>query len=171
MFGHDVQRHAIRASRATIWLASVTLATLGLAGPASAATPTIEQFQHPASFVLADCGSFQIVGTWMFDVRVATYFDATGSAVRQEVNVHRQGTIANSVTGKSLDDSASYALMVDLTTGTIVSPGVGSHDTAPGVGIVWLDAGLIRVDAAGNVTWATPQANTDDAAACAYFAS
>lgn len=171
MFGHDVHRLAIRASGATLLLASVTLASLGFAQLAAAATPTIEQFQHPASFVVADCGSFQIVGSWIFDVRIATYFDETGTAVRQELNIRRQGTIMNSVTGKSLDDSGAFSFIVDLATGTSVSPGVGSHDTAPGVGILWLGAGLIRVDAAGNVTWATPHADMSQAAACTYFAS
>jgi len=171
MFGHPARRFAVRAHRSGLISAGLIVSMLVAAGPAAAATPTIEEVHHPASFAVADCGTFQIVGSWDFAVRIATYFDATGAAIRQEVNVHRQGTIANSVTGKSLDDSGAYAFIVDLTTGTSISPGGAIHDTAPQVGLVWLDAGLIRLDAAGNVTWAAPHANTSDAAACAYFAS
>ena len=171
MFGHRIPGRMIRGRRSGVISASVALAMLALAGPVAAATPTIEFFHHPASFQVADCGSFQIVGSWIFDVRIATYFDTAGSPVRQELNIRRAGTIENSVTGKSLNDSGTFMFEVDLATGTITSPGVGAHDTAPHVGIVWHAAGLIRIDADGNVTWSTPFGNTDSAAACAYFAS
>ena len=170
MFGHRILGRMIRARRSGVISASVALAMLALAGPVAAATPTIEFFHHPASFEVADCGSFQIVGSWIFDVRIATYFDTSGSPVRQELNIRRAGTIDNSVTGKSLNDSGTFMFEVDLATGTITSPGVAAHDTAPHVGIVWLGAGLVRVDSGGNVTFSTPS-NTDSAAACAYFAS
>ena len=75
---------------------------------ASAAVPNIvREYSTPVSFQVADCGAFQIIGSWTVNIRDVTYFDASGTPVRDDFQAHFKGTLANSMTGKYIDDSGA----------------------------------------------------------------
>jgi hypothetical protein len=155
--------------RATVVAAALLLA---FGQQASAAVPNIvREYSVPVIGQIADCRAFQITGSWTVNIRDVTYFDASGTPVRDDFQAHFKGTIANSLTGKSIDDSGALHNVTDLTTGTLQGTGVTRHDTAPHIGLLLSDAGNYYFDADGNLISMDGNPHTDTTAICAYLGS
>lgn len=158
----------------TLPLSATVVATMLLVfgQQASAAVPNIvREYSVPVSFQAYDCGAFQIIGSWTVNIRDVTYFDAGGTPIRDDFQAHFAGTLANSVTGKAIDDSGSLHNVTDLTTGTLQGTGVTRHDTAAHLGLLLSDAGNYYFDADGNLVAMDGNPHTDTTAICAYLGS
>jgi hypothetical protein len=166
----DFRTRALPLSTTIVTIVAAMLLVFGQ--QASAAVPDIvREYSTPVSFQVADCGAFQIIGSWMVNIRDVTYFDAAGTPVRDDFQAHFKGTLANSLTGKSIDDSGALHNVTDLVTGAVLSTGVTRHDTAPHLGLLLSDAGNLRFDANGNVVFNAGNPHTNTTAICAYLGS
>lgn len=120
-------------------------------------------------------GSFLIFFAGTVSLQDKLYFDQSGEQIREIVNYHWSGTIANSATGKWADDSGAKSNTFKLIDGVLhlLSSGTTRHVTVPGLGIIWQDSGHRTFDDfAGWDT--TPHATPGDVAspeACAYLGS
>jgi hypothetical protein len=166
----DIRSRALALSATIVTIVTATLLVFGQ--QASAAVPDIvREYSTPVSFQVADCGAFQIIGSWIANIRDATYFDATGTPIRDDFQAHFKGTLSDSVTGTSIDDSGALHNVTDLLTGTVLSTGVTRHDTAPHLGLLLSDAGNFGFDGDGNVVFSAGNAHTDTTATCAYLST
>jgi hypothetical protein len=140
-------------------------AFLVLAAPAASRPPVTKTVIDSGTFVLADCpGGYQVVASWNNTIRMTTFYDAAGEVVRVVSHVDGNGTIANSLTGYTLEGSSPTLETTwmrppnpGLDSGDTVKVGLYLKNTVPGEGIVLLDAGRVVFDAAGNPTWWSAQ--------------
>jgi hypothetical protein len=119
--------------------------------PASATAPQVEESQFVTVHELfADCGDFQIYADGAGSVRITTYFNREGDPIRVHLQGLYNGTLTNSVTGKSILDSPSRAnATFDLIAGTQTNVGAYWTVTVPGVGAVLIQAGRLVFDGDG----------------------
>ena len=100
---------------------------------------------------MAPCGDFDILLSGSGTVKFTTFFDGDGDPIRLTLKGRSKGTMTNSVTGYSIDDSPSIAnFTVDLIKGTETHVGATFTVTVPGTGAVLIDAGRIVFDTGGN---------------------
>lgn len=134
-----------------------------------------DQKFEASDVLVGDCGSFLIFFAGTVSLQDKLYFDQSGEQIREIVNYHWSGTIANSATGKWADDSGAKSNTFKLIDGVLhlLSSGTTRHVTVPGLGIIWQDSGHRTFDDfAGWDT--TPHATPGDVASpevCAYLGS
>jgi hypothetical protein len=93
-----------------------------------------------------------------------TYFDNDGNPIRVDLFIHYEGTLANSVTGKTLGDKGDFKNSLDLASGTVTVTGGLRHTTISGLGIVIQETGrMIFDDATGGILFVTPGMASDEA--------
>jgi hypothetical protein len=124
-----------------------------LAQPASATPPSVETFHEEGEFEFADCGTFLLTETFTVDVRVTTFFNAQGDAVRATEHVNFVGVITNSLSGNTYPDRGHLQIVTDLTTGETTFVGLVFLTTVPGLGPVLHDTGKVIFDENGNITF------------------
>ena len=124
-----------------------------IAQPAGATPPSVETFHDEGEFLFADCGTFQLTETFTVDVRVTTFFNAQGDAVRATEHVNFVGVITNSLSGNTYPDSGHFQTVTDLTTGEFTVVGLVFLTPVPGLGPVLHGTGKLIFDANGNVTF------------------
>jgi hypothetical protein len=141
-------------ARRLLLLAALTLSSILLIiQPASATPPLIETFHDEGDFEFADCGDFQLNETFTVDVRVITFFNAQGDAVRVAEHINFVGVITNSASGNTYRDPGHHQFITDLTTGETTVVGVVFNTPVPGLGPVLHDAGKIVIDENGEATF------------------
>lgn len=148
---HGFPHSRFRLLPAFLVAAAVALLTLPLA--VSAAPPEVESFNDEVSFTFAGpCpNGVTLVGTFMEEVRVTTFFDQAGNPVRAQIKVNHFGVITNPVTGESVEDPIHQTIIVDLVDGTTTQVGLVFSATVPGVGVVFHDVGRVVFDAEDNL--------------------
>jgi hypothetical protein len=124
-----------------------------IAQPAGATPPSVETFHEEGEFLIADCGTFVLTDTFTQDVRVTTFFNAQGDAVREAVHVNFVGVITNSASGNTYADPGHFQIVVDLTTGEETFVGLVFLTTVPGLGPVLHDTGKVIFDENGDITF------------------
>ena len=124
-----------------------------IAQPASATPPSVETFHDEGEFVFEDCGTFLLTETFTVDVRVTTFFNAQGDAVRVAEHINFVGVITNSDSGNTYRDPGHHQFITDLTTGLTTVVGVVFNTPVPGLGPVLHDAGKIVFDENGEVSF------------------
>ena len=124
-----------------------------MAKPAGATPPSVETFHEEGEFLFADCGTFQLTETFTVDVRVTTFFNAQGDAVRATEHVNFVGVITNSLSGNTYPDPGHHQRVIDLTTGEETVVGLVFLTPVPGLGPVLHDTGKVIFDANGDVTF------------------
>lgn len=136
-------------------LIAVAVALLTLPLTVAAAPPEVETFHNEGSFTFAGpCpNGVTLVETFTEDVRVTTFFDNQGTAVRVQITDNYVGVVTNPVTGASVEDPSHQTTTIDLVTGTETDVGLIFSSTVPGVGVVFHDVGRVVLDAEGNVTF------------------
>jgi hypothetical protein len=140
--------------RRLLLLAVLTLSSiLVIAQPASATPPSIETFHDEGSFLVADCGTFQLTETFTVDGRVITFFNEQGDAVSESLLFNFAGVITNSASGNTYRDPGHLQAVTDLTTGEGTVVGLVFNTTVPGLGPVLHDTGRLIFDANGNITF------------------
>jgi hypothetical protein len=143
----------VKVSRC-VWLVGAgSLALLALSPiSASAVAPTVETVTLHRDFgVVGSCPGFDVTATFDPIRRITTFYNAEGEPIRQQIHVEIPGTVTNSVTGKTLTTTGVRNITVDLLTGEVKSTATNVHVIVPGQGTVQLAAGLIQLDASGNL--------------------
>ncbi len=111
----------------------------------------------------AVCDGYNVIGDFDVTRRDVTYFDNDGNPIRVDLFIHYEGTLTNSVTGKTLPDKGNFKNSLDLTDGTATVTGGIRHTTVSGLGIVIQDTGRIIVDdATGGILFVTPGMASDE---------
>ena len=133
-------------------------------GPALALQPdTVNLSLHRHAEDFAVCDGYNVIGDFDVTRRDVTYFDNDGSPIRVDLFIHYEGTLTNSVTGKTLPDKGNFKNSLDLTDGTATVTGGIRHTTVSGLGIVIQDTGrIILDDATGGILFVTPGMASDD---------
>ena len=91
-------------NRATAFgLASAAL--LLAAGPAAAASPTVDSWTVHVERPFVECAGFSGVGIWDISHKLSLFVDADGTPVRDIERVEFAGRLVNSSTGASVPDS------------------------------------------------------------------
>jgi hypothetical protein len=140
--------------RRLLLLTALALSSILLiAQPAGATPPSVETFHDEGEFLFADCGTFQLTETFTAEVRVTTFFNAQGDAVRATTHDNSVGVITNSLSGNSYPDPGHFQTVTDLTTGEFTVVGLVFLTTVPGLGPVLHSTGKIIFDANGNITF------------------
>jgi hypothetical protein len=124
-----------------------------IAQPASATPPFVETFHDEGELLFADCGTFQLTETFTVDVRVTTFFNAQGDAVKATMHVNYVGVITNSASGNTYSNPRHLQIVTDLTTGETTIVGLVFLTPVPGLGPVLHDTGKVIFDANGDVTF------------------
>ena len=88
---------------ATLALASVAL--LGSASPAAAATPTVDSWTVHVERPFVDCPDFSTLGVWDITHKLTLFSDAQGTPIRDIERVDFVGRIVNTETGAWVPDS------------------------------------------------------------------
>jgi hypothetical protein len=135
---------------------ALPLVALVLVATASATAPAQRTFQRQGTLTF-DCGSFQDIFTFTSTVHVLTFYDQSGTAVKQVFHVHRVSTDTNSVTGRTLKSSADRIVTIDLISGTTTITGQNDNTSSPGEGVVVQDVGRIVLNPDGTVIFAGGQ--------------
>jgi hypothetical protein len=137
-----------------LWLlAAGSLVVLALSPTyAFAIAPTVETVTlHRNLGVVGSCPGFDVTATFDLARRITTFYDAEGTPIRQQIHAEVPGTVTNAVTGKSLPTTGVRNITVDLVTGEFKSTATNVHVVVPGQGTVQLAAGLLEIDADGNL--------------------
>jgi hypothetical protein len=124
-----------------------------IAQPAGATPPSVDTFHEEGEFELADCGTFLLTETFTQDVRITTFFNAQGDAVRATEHVNFVGVITNSLSGNTYPDPGHFQRVIDLTTGEETVVGLVFLTPVPGLGPVLHDTGKVVFDENGDVTF------------------
>ena len=132
--------------------------------PALAYQPEIVDLQihrHWEDFGV--CDGYNVIGDFDVTRKDVTFFDKKGIPVSVDYFVHYEGTLTNSVTGKTLDDRGDVKNTVDFVNGTFTQTGGLRHTTAHGLGIVIQETGkVISDDATGGILFVTPGMSSDE---------
>jgi hypothetical protein len=133
-------------------LLALALASLAVAGPASAAQPTVETFHFEGTNQpWTSCEGFDIVLNYSVDVVERTFYDNAGAPTRIQAQARGYGQLVNTVTGATNTGASPSMQIVDLEAGTVTTVGLTFHNNLPGEGIVALEAGRITFDEEDNV--------------------
>jgi hypothetical protein len=134
------------------------------AGPALALQPEIVNLhlhRHYEDFAV--CDGYNVIGDFDVTRRDVTYFDVDGNPIRVDLFIHYEGTLTNSVTGKTLPDKGNFKNSLDLTDSTATVTGGIRHTTVSGLGIVIQATGRIVLDdATGGILFETPGMSSDE---------
>jgi len=132
--------------------------------PALALQPEIVNLnlhRHYEDFAV--CDGYNVIGDFDVTRRDVTYFDNNGNPVRVDLFIHYEGTLTNSLTGKSLSDKGDFKNSLDLVNGTATVTGGLRHTTVTGLGIVIQETGrIILDDATGGILFVTPGMSSDE---------
>jgi hypothetical protein len=132
----------VRAAR-HFAVAAVCAAAALPAAAADAAAPSVdvEPFDAvevvPAGEVCAFDVTIHHEGTFV----TTTYYDRSGTPIRQLIRFGEHFTETYTANGRSLSTISISPAHVDLTTGVITATGNQRHVTVPGVGVVYATAG------------------------------
>jgi hypothetical protein len=142
----------LRFLRLPASLAVVVVALFTLPVAVSAAPPLVETFTNEDSFTFqGPCpNGVTLEASFTETLRVTTFFDEDGTAVRVQITVNYDGVVTNPVTGATVEDISHQTIIVDLVEGTETQVGLVFSSTVPGVGVVFHDVGRV-VFAAGDV--------------------
>jgi hypothetical protein len=114
---------------------------LTAAAPASADKPTITDRPIHGSYVLADCGDFQINSAYDGTLRRIITFDDEGNQIKRRSHISVFEILNNSDTGFSVQSVWQLTYVRHFESGTVMITGVGYNITIPGYGTVFFDAG------------------------------
>jgi hypothetical protein len=146
-------------------------ASLLLANPASATPPTTEETpaDYSQSFTGADspCGfdiTFSAAGT----VTVTTYYDNTGTPIRESIH----GSLAHTVSSAwhTLSSKGPAPVHIDLTASVAIDTGKEFAFHIPGSGVVWAQNGRFVFGDIGLISY-TGLNSLDTNALCGALAS
>ncbi len=134
----------------------VALAALALmavsATPALAGKPLVETFQESDTSTIP-CGSVMLVEEYTLSVVLTMWLDANGDMTRGHARVRYEGTITGPGSTLRLSDESRYTSFIDFGPDGPTEREVGLQYkfSAPGLGIVAHDVGLLKFNPDGTV--------------------
>ena len=120
--------------------------------PALAVAPASQVFEVPYEFDFSCPQGFDATNIGVATGR-ETIFTSGTTPERSLLHLSLRGTITNTSTGTALSSSSDFTITTDLLTGESSVAGGQFHLVSQGHGIVVLDAGTVRIDAGGTVTF------------------
>lgn len=109
--------------------------------------------------VVGNCGTFDVLEGTVGDISISVFYSRSGEPQSMQVHWRLIHTWTNSVTGQSVSSRSVGNGFQEFDTGTFRVAGAPFVLTIRGEGIVIKDAGLLIVDADGNVLF---EAGTHD---------
>jgi len=166
----------MRSSRWMVALAASAAAGLAGAAPADATAPTTTLEQRHVKLTHGDCGSFTLIFEADVTRKVTTFYDQDGVPVRDVLVRRSDGTVSNSVTGKSLPSTGVWRVTRYYAdgrlTGRVTQAGRTYLITVPGLGEIFHQTGNGIQQDGQTIFEAGPHdfehANVDEL--CAYLA-
>ena len=135
----------MRSSRWMLVFAASAAAGLTGAPPASATPPTTTVDQRHIKLIHGDCGSFTLIFEADVERKVTTFNDPDGVPVREVLVRRSQGSVSNSVTGKSLPFMGVWRVTRYYAdgqlTGKVTQAGRTYLITVPGLGEIFHQTG------------------------------
>lgn len=111
--------------------------------PALAVPPDHIEFPNSQSYLVADCGDFEVINYEQSTIRLTFFFDSEGNPVRVNQFWSGTDTLTNSVTGKAVASDFHNHAVYDLSTSTVHQSGVFWHVNVPHQGQVYFMAGQV----------------------------
>jgi len=132
-------------------MAALALMTL-MATPALAGKPVVETFEESDTSTLP-CGTVTLVEDYRLSVVVTSWFDADGEMTRGHARVRFEGTITGPGSTLRLSDESRYTSYIDFGPDgpTIRDVGLQYKFSAPGLGIVAHDVGVLKFNPDGTI--------------------
>src|SRR5829696_5990250 len=130
------------------WLLVVAASGAALAGapPAGASPPTTTVEQRHVKLPHGDCGSFALIFEADVTRNVTTFYDRDGVPVRDVLVRRSDGTVSNSVTGKSLPPTGVWRVTRYYAdgqlTGRVTQAGRTYLIAVPGLGEIFHQTGF-----------------------------
>src|SRR5215208_3278943 len=135
----------MRSSRWMLVVAASAAAGLTSAPAAGATPPTTTLEQRHVKLTHGDCGSFTLIFEADVERKVTTFYDQDGLPVRDVLVRRTDGTVSNSVTGKSLPTTGVWRVTRDYAdgrlTGRVTQAGRTHLITVPGQGEIFHQTG------------------------------
>jgi len=154
---------------------AILVLPLALAVPALAVPPTTEVSVENDSFDDTDLCGFPITFTDSGTFKTTTFYDRAGNEVKSILTNYRDRFIETATAnGKTLTTNYPTVFITAFPSEDFVSHGLRAAYHAPGAGLLLLDAGSVKFDAAGDVLLEVGPHQLIDGpvdAFCAYFAS
>jgi hypothetical protein len=114
---------------------------------------SVQTIHEDGTDVLTTCGEgpnrFRVLDDFIMDARETTFFDGDGNEIRTIVHYAFEDRFYNSRTGKEITGTVHNN--VELTPQDKESWSAGGHysSTVPGVGLVFMDTGVLKFDEQG----------------------
>lgn len=139
------KRGVTRIPRVWIVLALAAATALVAAAQASALAPTTTVEQRHVKLAHGDCGAFALIFEADVTRKLTTFYDQDGVPVRDVLVRHSDGTVSNSVTGKSLPFTGVWRVTRYYAdgqlTGRVTQAGRTYLITVPGLGEIFHQTG------------------------------
>jgi hypothetical protein len=133
---------------------SLVAALVALLAPATLAAPPLRSITTLDPFVNTSICGFPILVSFEGDIRIAVYLDRNGKPLR-EIDTFPNFDVTFSHDGQSLSTKGPAHVIVrfapDGSIESIEQDGMSAAIALPGQGVVFLDAGRIAWDGAGNL--------------------
>jgi hypothetical protein len=117
--------------------------------------PSVETIHEEGTDVLTTCGEgpnrFRVMDDFIMDETQTTFVDGDGNTIRAIVHYTFQDRFYNSRTGKEVTGTAHNTVELYPDDDEKRSAGVHYLSTAPGEGLVFLEAGVVKFDQEGNL--------------------
>jgi hypothetical protein len=108
-------------------------------------------FEAPFQFDI-DCGGYTVRNSGIATGHLSL-LPAGGTPTRSVIHFSLRGSLTNTTTGRSVPQDADFTTTEDIATGEVTIAGAVLHVVSVGTGIVILDVGIVRFDAAGQPTF------------------
>jgi hypothetical protein len=116
---------------------------IGLSAPSveAAGGPEITDREISGSYVIGDCGNFQLDAEYSGTMRFHRYYDDDGNLIFRRYHIRAFEDVFNSVTGFTAQSVYQTTGQRNFETGENMVTGNGWNYTIPGYGAVFFDAG------------------------------
>ena len=130
--------------RRILLLMTVAAMMAAMASSAAATQPVVEEDHRAGTFVLADCGEFQVLDRFVLDGTLQLFYDKEGNLEKIVKVFSGTDTFINSKTGKEIPTTTIHnSVIYDPETELFAINGASFRVTVPGSGAVFLDVGRI----------------------------
>ena len=99
------------------------------------------------------CNDSPVIVTLLGQMRVTAFYDENGQLDLMKRHISFSGTLSSPPTGKSVPHEGHATLTIDPQTNTTTITGLYHYTVLPGVGMVFLDAGIVVVAADGSISF------------------
>lgn len=99
------------------------------------------------------CNGAPVIVTLGGEMKVNAFYSETGQLELLKRHISYSGKLSSPVTGKSVPHLGNAILTIDPLAGTTTITGLYHYTVLPGQGMIFLDAGIVAVNADGTVAF------------------